>query len=183
MRRGAPPWASAGTGAPGYGGDVNLLTVRVSARSPPGPDGRAIRDIRLSRSLRSRMNDHQYENQEDNRGNKGHNHTFAHLYSMDGNYACVVGSLGMATCGFIVYMELSPRMGNIWWRDGKVSVDGAIRCMLYPLSEWRMWLPAMWTGNWFVWLGAGVVCALGCAWVEGAKSDGLLTEDIVHPRH
>ena len=111
------------------------------------------------------MNDHQYEDKKDDCGNKGHNHTFAHLYSMDGNYACLAWSLGFATCGFVVYMEVSPRMGNIWWRDDRVSVEGAIRCMVYPLSEWRMWRPDMWSGNWFIWLAmaASGALLLNCA--------------------
>ena len=76
---------------------------------------------------------------------------------MERNYVCGVVPLGVATGCYIIYMELSPSMGNIWWRDGRVSVRGAVMCMLYPLREWRMWTPSMWSANWFMWLAGGTV--------------------------
>lgn len=44
--------------------------------------------------------------------------------------ACVV---------FAMYLELSPGLGNIWYRHGRFSPVGYIKCIVYPLQERQLW--------------------------------------------
>ena len=75
---------------------------------------------------------------------------------MEGNYSRGIW-LGGSVIGYILYMEFSPRMGNIIWRNGRLCLLGGLKCMLYPLQEPRMWLPEMWSANFFMWIGGGAL--------------------------
>ena len=58
----------------------------------------------------------------------------------------------LATFGFLIYIQFSPTMGNIWYRCGYFSPQGACRMILYPLKESLMWKPNMWLINYYMWL-------------------------------
>ena len=53
---------------------------------------------------------------------------------------------------FAAYLELNPRMGNIWIRDGHFSPIGIINVMKYPFQNLRMWHPDMWDINFPMWI-------------------------------
>ena len=47
-------------------------------------------------------------------------------------------------------------MGHIWWRDGNFTPMGAIKVILYPLKEIKMWNIEMWDINYFIWIIIGL---------------------------
>jgi|UniRef100_A0A6C0CX90 hypothetical protein len=53
---------------------------------------------------------------------------------------------------FLLYIQFSPQMGNIWWREGHFTPMGAIYVMLHPLKEIKMWNMEMWDINYFIWI-------------------------------
>ena len=57
---------------------------------------------------------------------------------------------------YLLYIQFSPQMGNIWWRDGNFTPMGAIKVILYPLKEIKMWNIGMWDINYFIWIGLGL---------------------------
>jgi hypothetical protein len=58
----------------------------------------------------------------------------------------------LITVGFIAYLELSPGMGNIWYRNNRLMPIGALRVMIYPFKNRQMWWPGVWDINYPVWL-------------------------------
>lgn len=78
----------------------------------------------------------------------------------------MIGAL-IATIGYVLYLELSPGLGNIWWRNGQIMPSSILRMAAYALREPRVWLPDMWDLNYFVWMAGGIligdylVCATG----------------------
>ncbi len=63
----------------------------------------------------------------------------------------------LSTVAFLLYIQFSPTMGNIWIRDGHFTPRGAVDVMLYPLTEWRMWKPEMWIINYPIWIACGII--------------------------
>lgn len=53
---------------------------------------------------------------------------------------------------FLLYIQFSPQMGNIWWREGYFTPMGAINVIIYPLREIKMWNMEMWDINYFIWI-------------------------------
>ena len=53
---------------------------------------------------------------------------------------------------FLFYIQYSPKMGNIWYRNGYFVPRGAINLMIYPLKEIKMWNPKLWDINYFMWI-------------------------------
>ena len=58
----------------------------------------------------------------------------------------------LLTMIYLLYIQFSPQMGNVWWRGGYFSPIGAVKIMLYPLKEIKMWYIEMWDINYFVWI-------------------------------
>jgi hypothetical protein len=56
---------------------------------------------------------------------------------------------------FLLYVQFSPQIGNIWIRDNVFSPYGAIKLIMYPLQEVKMWNIEMWDSNIFMWLLIG----------------------------
>ncbi len=57
------------------------------------------------------------------------------------------------TISFLIYIQFSPDMGNIWIRSGHFAPIGAIKLILYPFKEKHMWLlPDMWIINYWIWM-------------------------------
>ena len=54
---------------------------------------------------------------------------------------------------FILYIQFSPTMGNIWWRNDKFMPMGAVNVILYPFKNIQMWTkPEMWIINLPMWI-------------------------------
>lgn len=57
------------------------------------------------------------------------------------------------TIAFLLYIQFSPGMGNIWYRNNEYfSPMGAVSVILFPLQSTEMWNPSMWDINYFIWL-------------------------------
>ena len=61
------------------------------------------------------------------------------------------------TIVYLLYVQFSPQMGNIWWRNDYFSPMGAIKIIVYPLYEIKMWNVEFWDINYFIWLLFGVI--------------------------
>lgn len=58
---------------------------------------------------------------------------------------------------FLLYIQYSPGMGNIWYRNNEYfSPMGALRVMIFPFQNVQMWYPTMWDINYIMWLLIGV---------------------------
>ena len=57
----------------------------------------------------------------------------------------------------LLYVQFSPQMGNIWWRNDYFSSLGAIKIIVYPLYEIKMWNIEFWDINYFIWLLIGII--------------------------
>jgi hypothetical protein len=58
---------------------------------------------------------------------------------------------------FLLYIQYSPGMGNIWYRNNEYfSPMGALRVMVFPFQNVQMWYPTMWDINYIIWLLLGV---------------------------
>ena len=58
---------------------------------------------------------------------------------------------------FLIYLEYSPNLGNIWYRidstgNRKIMIKGAISVILYPFKNITLWYPNNWDLNYFVYL-------------------------------
>jgi len=58
---------------------------------------------------------------------------------------------------YLLYVQFSPQIGNIWWRNDYFSPMGAIKIIVYPLYEIKMWNIEFWDINYFIWLLFGVI--------------------------
>ena len=55
--------------------------------------------------------------------------------------------------GYLFYIQFSPGMGNIWYRNGEYfSPLGAVNVILYPLYSVEMWRFEMWDLNFVLWI-------------------------------
>lgn len=59
------------------------------------------------------------------------------------------------TTGYLYYVQFSPTMGNIWYRNGQFVPMNAIDLMIYPFKDVMMWKPALWMINYPIWLFVG----------------------------
>jgi hypothetical protein len=58
---------------------------------------------------------------------------------------------------FLLYIQYSPGMGNIWYRNNEYfSPMGALYVMVFPFQNVQMWYPTMWDINYIMWLLIGV---------------------------
>jgi ABC-type antimicrobial peptide transport system permease subunit len=62
----------------------------------------------------------------------------------------------LTTILYLLYIQFSPQMGNIWWREDHFTPMGAIYVMLYPLKEIKIWNIEMWDINYFIWIIIGL---------------------------
>ena len=56
---------------------------------------------------------------------------------------------------YLSYIELSPKLGNIWLRKDalgirRLSLTGLKDFLLYPLKQHRVWYPNLWDLNVFI---------------------------------
>ena len=67
----------------------------------------------------------------------------------------------VTTLCFLLYIQYSPGMGNIWYRNNEYfSPIGAIHVMIYPFQTVQMWYPAMWDINYIVWIIFAIIVSL-----------------------
>ena len=57
---------------------------------------------------------------------------------------------------FLLYIQFSPQMGNVWWRNNNFCPVGAYKVIIYPLKEIKMWNIEMWDINYFLWIIFGL---------------------------
>ena len=69
----------------------------------------------------------------------------------------MIAGAAVATAGYLIHVQFSRGMGNIWWRAGRLSPGGAWAVMMYALRERRMWSPEFWDLNYPVWVLAGML--------------------------
>jgi len=54
--------------------------------------------------------------------------------------------------GYLIYIQFSPGMGNIWYRnDEYFSPIGAVKMILSPFYVKELWRPEFWDINFIVW--------------------------------
>lgn len=54
---------------------------------------------------------------------------------------------------YLLYIQFSPGMGNIWYRNNEYySLMGAVKMILAPLNLHYMWYPCMWDINFLMWI-------------------------------
>ena len=54
---------------------------------------------------------------------------------------------------YILYIEFSPTMGNIWFRNGVFAPYNIIRLMIAPLYDSNYWMyTTMWMINYPLWI-------------------------------
>ena len=53
---------------------------------------------------------------------------------------------------FLLYVQFSPTMGNVWYRCGYFSFMGAWKLIIHPFHNTMMWRPTMWVINYPIWL-------------------------------
>jgi len=58
---------------------------------------------------------------------------------------------------YLLYVQFSPQIGNIWWRNEYFTPMGAIKIIVYPLYEIKIWNVEFWDINYFIWLLFGVI--------------------------
>ena len=62
---------------------------------------------------------------------------------------------------FLLYIQYSPGMGNIWYRNNEYfSPMGAVNVMRFPFHNLQMWYPTMWDINYIMWLLLGIISNL-----------------------
>jgi len=63
----------------------------------------------------------------------------------------------LITLGFLLYIQLSPGMGQIWIRNGNFMPMGAFNLMIYPFKNIRIWMPKVWDINYPMWIFLGIL--------------------------
>ena len=59
----------------------------------------------------------------------------------------------IATAIYILYIEFSPTMGNIWIRNGVFAPHNIIRLMIAPFYDWNYWShTSLWMINYPLWM-------------------------------
>lgn len=67
----------------------------------------------------------------------------------------------VTTLFFLLYIQYSPGMGNIWYRNNEYfSPMGAVNVMIFPFRNLQMWYPTMWDINYIMWLLLGIISNL-----------------------
>lgn len=58
-------------------------------------------------------------------------------------------ALFFSLVAFFFYLEINPKLGNIWFRNGRFSPKGYVKCLVYPLQEKQIWQIKNWDLNIF----------------------------------
>ena len=68
-----------------------------------------------------------------------------------------IKTLFMGTISYAFYIELSPGLGNIWYRTGvdgckHIRLDNLWSLMINPLISRDLWTPSLWDTNYFIFM-------------------------------
>ena len=67
--------------------------------------------------------------------------------------------------GYLLYIQFSPSMGNIWIRNNHFVPQNAINLILQPLKDIKMWtFPAMWPINFYIWIAIATAVKYSDLW-------------------
>lgn len=70
----------------------------------------------------------------------------------------VIIGVSILTIAYLLYIQYSPGMGNIWYRNNEYfSFMGAWNVIVFPLQSSEMWNYSMWDINFFIWLIAYIL--------------------------
>jgi hypothetical protein len=86
-------------------------------------------------------------------------------------YVGVIGIV-LGTLAWLAYLEVSPRLGNIWLRQDaegnrQFSPGGLKALLVAPWYTKELWSPSFWDVN--PWVLMGVLSILGAAWPPWAS--------------
>jgi len=78
------------------------------------------------------------------------------------NIKGVIIATMLYSIGFIIYLELSPRLGNIWYRTGSdglkhINFSGLIEFVYKPFTHGFFWRPQFWDINIYIGLFITVI--------------------------
>lgn len=65
--------------------------------------------------------------------------------------------VAVSLLSFTAYLELSPGLGNIWWRNGRFMPSSIVRMVTFCLTEKAVWRPSLWDLNYCMWLTGSVL--------------------------
>lgn len=68
----------------------------------------------------------------------------------------IISSFIISFISFGLYVELNPKITNIWWRinsngNKEFRINNLIALIFAPLYYMFYWLPNMWDINFFIW--------------------------------
>jgi len=64
----------------------------------------------------------------------------------------------LTSVAYLLYIQFSPDMGNIWIRCGRFAPNNAINMIIHPLNHLYMWsVPQMWLINYWIWLFVTII--------------------------
>lgn len=68
----------------------------------------------------------------------------------------IISSFIISFISFGLYVELNPKITNIWWRinsngNKEIRINNLIALIFAPLYYMFYWLPNMWDINFFIW--------------------------------
>ena len=63
----------------------------------------------------------------------------------------------IGTISYAIYLELSPGLGNIWYRTGvdgvkHIKIFNLLNIMIKPLTNKDLWTPSLWDTNYFIFI-------------------------------
>lgn len=54
---------------------------------------------------------------------------------------------------YLLYVQFSPGMGNIWYRNNEYfSLGGALKIIFAPFNLYYFWYPSLWDINFLMWI-------------------------------
>ena len=70
----------------------------------------------------------------------------------------IISSFFISFISFGLYVELNPKIGNIWWRinsqgEKEIRIKNLFALIFAPFYYFFYWLPNMWDINFFIWWG------------------------------
>ena len=76
------------------------------------------------------------------------------------------------TTGYLYYIQFSPTMGNIWYRDSTFVPMNALNLMVYPFKNAMMWKPQLWMINYPIWLFVGFCLSKSVTYLLKKRDNG-----------
>ena len=60
------------------------------------------------------------------------------------------------TIGYLIYVQFSPSMGNVWYRNGELNISSVVSLMISPFKKSYMWNRELLIINYPFWLIIGI---------------------------